>query len=84
MRTPKESYDPAQLAVELADANWFNNSDPGGSCVDVAFLSGGMVGLRDSKLPGFASLFTPEEWDVFVAGAKAGKFDRPGGEGSTN
>lgn len=84
MTTPKTPYDPAALAAELEGANWFNNSDPnGGGCVDVAFLPGGTVGLRDSTQTGFAMAFTPLEWDHFVEGAKAGRFDRPGGEGST-
>ena len=76
--TPKLPYNPEVLASDLAGAQWFNNSDPnGGSCVDVAFLPGGMIGLRDSTQTGFAFTFDGDEWDTFVAGVKAGKFDRP-------
>ncbi|WP_141548095.1 DUF397 domain-containing protein, partial [Nocardia farcinica] len=36
------------------------------------------VGVRDSKNPaGGALVFTPSEWDAFLAGARAGEFDRP-------
>jgi hypothetical protein len=84
MKTPKTPYDPAALAVQLGSARWFNNSEPDGSaCVDVAFLPGGSVGLRDSTQTAFALSFTSAEWDAFLEGVRAGKFDRPGGEGST-
>jgi hypothetical protein len=34
--------------------------------------------VRDSKNPtGPALIFTPGEWDAFLAGAKDGEFDRP-------
>lgn len=62
-------------------AHWFKSSmsSSGRDCVEVAFLSSGRVGLRDSKDLGTgpAHVFTSSEWDAFVAGAKAGEFDRP-------
>jgi hypothetical protein len=43
--------------------------------VEVASL-GDRVALRDSKhQDGPVLRFTPEEWAVFLAGAKAGEFD---------
>jgi hypothetical protein len=43
--------------------------------VEVAFV-GGAIAVRDSKNPaGPALVFTSEEWDAFVAGAKDGEFD---------
>ena len=46
-------------------------------CVDVAFLPDGSVAVRDSKRPDLiAHMFTADEWDAFIAGAKDGEFDR--------
>lgn len=46
-------------------------------CVEVS-LQQGAIGVRDSKQRGSGPIlaFTPHEWDVFVAGVKAGEFDR--------
>ncbi|MEV2218687.1 DUF397 domain-containing protein [Nocardia vinacea] len=60
-------------------ATWFKSSrsGTGGDCVEVAYLDGGMVGVRDSKNPtGPALIFTPGEWDAFTAGVVDGEFDR--------
>ncbi|MGQ4598683.1 DUF397 domain-containing protein [Nocardia sp. R6R-6] len=67
------------MNVDLSGAKWFKSSRSGGGkdCVEVAFLDGGHVGVRDSKNPtGPALVFTPGEWDAFVAGACEGEFDR--------
>jgi len=47
--------------------------------VEVAFLSGGRVGLRDSKDKGAgpAHVFARDEWLAFVEGAKDSEFDLP-------
>lgn len=46
-----------------------------GQCVEAAPVGGG-VAVRDSKDPtGPVLRFTPEEWQVFLVGAKAGEFD---------
>ena len=46
------------------------------NCVEVAFVEGA-IAVRDSKNPaGPVLVFTPAEWDAFVAGAKDGEFDR--------
>ncbi|MGI5219520.1 DUF397 domain-containing protein [Nocardia sp. CA-290969] len=66
--------------IDLSQAEWFKSSrSQGGSdCVEAAHLSEGHVGVRDSKNPsGPALVFTPGEWDAFLAGAKGGEFDRP-------
>ncbi|WP_442939439.1 DUF397 domain-containing protein [Nonomuraea sp. SYSU D8015] len=48
----------------------------GGNCVEVAKLSGGRRGVRDSKNPtGPALIFTPGEWKAFISGVKDGEFD---------
>jgi hypothetical protein len=52
-------------------------SGSGGNCVEVAFVEGGDVLVRDSKAPQERVLsFTPAEWDAFLAGVRAGEFDR--------
>jgi hypothetical protein len=64
---------------ELATARWFKSSRSNGqnNCVEVAFLGGGRVGLRDSKDNGAgpAHVFTRDEWLAFIEGAKDGEFD---------
>ncbi|MFI7670499.1 DUF397 domain-containing protein [Nocardia sp. NPDC049526] len=68
------------LDGDLAGAHWFKSrrSEAGKDCVEVAFLDGGHVGMRDSKNPtGPALVFTPGEWDAFTAGVNDGEFDRP-------
>ncbi|MEV6427807.1 DUF397 domain-containing protein [Nocardia sp. NPDC051463] len=68
------------MNVDLSRAKWFKSSHSGGGqeCLEAAHLGGGMVGVRDSKNPaGPALVFTPGEWDAFVARARDGEFDRP-------
>ena len=49
----------------------------GGNCVEVAFLDGGEVAVRNSRVPdGPALVFTRAEWDAFVSGARDGEFSR--------
>ncbi|WP_433511021.1 DUF397 domain-containing protein [Nonomuraea sp. CA-143628] len=68
-----------ELTRELDTATWRKStrSGPdGGNCVEVAELSGGRRGLRDSKNPsGPALIFTPGEWSAFIGGVKDGEFD---------
>ncbi len=66
------------MTADLSTARWFKSSRSGGSqeCVEVAFLDGGMVGVRDSKdTAGPALVFTPREWDAFATGAQNGFFN---------
>ncbi|ONM50428.1 DUF397 domain-containing protein [Nocardia donostiensis] len=67
------------MNVDLTGAQWFksSHSSGGSECVEVAFLQGGVVGIRDSKDPtGPALVFNPGEWDAFVDGARDGEFNR--------
>ncbi len=63
------------------DAAWVKSSHSGptgGNCVELAHLPGGRVAVRHSREPdGPALVFSPAEWDAFLAGAKDGEFDRP-------
>lgn len=68
------------MTVGLSGAQWFKSSHSGGNdeCVEVAWLDGGHVGVRDSKNPaGPALVFAPDEWDAFTAGVRGSGFDRP-------
>ncbi|WP_174183427.1 DUF397 domain-containing protein [Nocardia barduliensis] len=68
------------MSVDLSAAKWFksSHSNTGGDCVEVAHLTGGMVGVRDSKNPtGPALVFAPSEWDTFTAGIRDGQFTPP-------
>ncbi|MFI7195390.1 DUF397 domain-containing protein [Nocardia nova] len=68
------------MSVDLPTANWFKSrrSGAGKDCVEVAHLTNGTVGVRDSKNPtGPALLFTPDECDALTTGIQDGKFQRP-------
>jgi hypothetical protein len=62
--------------MDLSNANWRKSSysgSNGGQCVEVARNLPGVIAVRDSKNPdGPALLFTPAEWQAFVAGVRAG------------
>ncbi len=64
---------------ELRCAKWFTSSlsNAQRECVEVAFLDGGRVALRDTKDKGAGPvhIFTPGEWSAFVEGVKLGEFD---------
>ncbi len=67
------------LASQLQGASWrkssHSNGNGGNNCVEVATL-GTTIAVRDSKDPnGPALLFTPDEWNAFLCGAKDGEFD---------
>ncbi|MFI5539860.1 DUF397 domain-containing protein [Nocardia sp. NPDC051900] len=67
------------MSTTLARAAWFksSHSGPNQDCVEVAYLEGGMVGMRDSKNPtGPALVFTLSAWDAFTSGVAEGEFDR--------
>ena len=68
-----------ELTQDLRAATWIKSSysgSNGGNCVEVAELSGGRRGVRDSKNPtGPALIFTPSEWSAFIGGVKDGEFD---------
>jgi Domain of unknown function (DUF397) len=66
----------------LAGLSWVKSrrSGPtGGNCVEVAFLPGDQIAMRNSRHPeGPALVFTRAEWDAFLGGAQDGEFGSPG------
>ncbi|MFF0499606.1 DUF397 domain-containing protein [Nocardia aobensis] len=66
-----------EVAVDLSGAQWFKStrSDATKDCVEVAFLDGGRVCVRDSKNPnGPVLAFAPAEWDAFTSIVRNGGF----------
>ncbi|MFI2279887.1 DUF397 domain-containing protein [Nocardia beijingensis] len=62
----------------LSEVTWFKSSYSSASrdCVEVAFLSEGSVGVRDSKNPtGPGLVFKPNEWDSFTARVTTGQLN---------
>ncbi|NKY48534.1 DUF397 domain-containing protein [Nocardia cerradoensis] len=65
------------MSTDTSAAKWFKSSRSrdGGECVEVAHLTTGAVGVRDSKNPtGPTLIFTPAEWDAFTTGLQNGRF----------
>ncbi|MGW0178650.1 DUF397 domain-containing protein [Nocardia sp. NPDC003345] len=68
------------MSVDRSGARWFKSSYSGGSreCIEVAFIEGAVVGVRDSKDRGGPTLsFTSAAWDAFTTNTRSGRFDRP-------
>lgn len=73
---------PSQVQARQADiagATWRKSSwsAANGSCVEVAHLQHGEVGVRDTKARGMGPvlIFKSPEWDAFLSGVKSGEFD---------
>ncbi|MFE2723650.1 DUF397 domain-containing protein [Kitasatospora sp. NPDC059327] len=65
------------MSVDLSGAQWrkSSHSNNGGTCVEVAADSPGLVPVRDSKDPeGPALVFPSDAWRSFVAGVRVGEF----------
>lgn len=64
---------------DIAATTWQKSSlsTYNGNCVEVARLSGGRVGVRDTKDQGTGPIlqFTQNEWNLFLDRARAGEFD---------
>ena len=64
---------------DIAGASWFKSSRSAynGSCVEVAQLSRGHVGVRDTKQNGMGPvlLFTHAEWQQLTARIRHGDLD---------
>jgi hypothetical protein len=64
--------------VDLSNAIWRKSRHSASNgCVEVAFVDQ-HVAVRDSKdRQGPALVFTPAEWDAFVAGVRDGELTAP-------
>jgi hypothetical protein len=70
--------DPARENGRSSGSVWIKSSFSfaNSNCVEAALLSGGQVGVRDSKDPhGDLLRFTPAEWRAFLRGVRNGEFD---------
>jgi hypothetical protein len=59
-------------------SNWVKSSlsFANGNCVEVASLTDGQIGVRNSRdSEGPVLRFTPDEWHAFLGGARNGEFD---------
>ncbi len=73
MRTTCQGH----LSQPEAGPHWIKSSRSysQGSCVEVANLSGGFIGVRDSKdTQGPILKFTHDAWLAFIGGVQDGKF----------
>ena len=69
---PKGDFDLSRAVWQSAPADPADGDD---SRVEVAFVDD-LIGLRNSAEPdGAVLVFTRDEWDAFVGGAKDGEFD---------
>lgn len=63
-------------AMDISGAVW--ESAPGGpedEKVEIAYLPGGAVAMRNSKDPDTVLRYTAAEWRAFVLGVRDGEFD---------
>ncbi|MER6827656.1 DUF397 domain-containing protein [Streptosporangium sp. NPDC000563] len=67
------------LTQQLHTAHWRKSTLSGhdaSNCVEIAVLSHGNRGIRDSKNPTAPALIlTPTAWNTFITGVKNGHFD---------
>lgn len=72
-----DAHEKAELyALDISDAEWL--SAPGSASeerVEIAYLPGGAVAMRNSADPGTVLRYTEAEWRAFVLGARDGEFD---------
>jgi hypothetical protein len=65
-------------ATDLTEAAWqkAKRSNSQGACVEMARLTDGSIAVRNSRFPsGPALVYTQEEIDCLILGAKDGDFD---------
>ena len=67
--------------MDFSGVQWrtssFSNSDEDNNCVEVAFLPDGEVAVRDTKARSRPPhLHSVAAWGSFLAGVRAGEFDR--------
>jgi hypothetical protein len=69
---------PTPSGVAWRKSSFSQGNGGGDACVEVAFLPDGGVAVRDTKDRTLSPHRYPaREWDAFLAGVRAGEFDRP-------
>lgn len=71
-------YDVGLSASRIGELAWQKSrrSNPSGNCVEMAELPNGEIAVRNSRFPqGPVLVYTREEIEAFVGGAKDGDFD---------
>lgn len=64
---------PTKGTFDTSRAEWIKSSEGGN--IEVAFVDD-LIGMRDARNPdGPILVYTPAEWDAFIAGVKDGEFD---------
>jgi hypothetical protein len=77
--TAQQCSKPDLGRLALGDLDWVHPSESngsGGMCVEMTFVPGGGVAVRDSLDPGTVLAFSAAEVDVFLRAAGSGEFDR--------
>jgi hypothetical protein len=73
------------MHTSKTDADWQRSSFCANSgCVEVGRLSGGGIGVRDSKAEGLVLAITTDDFQAFIRGVKAGEFDHYAREGAAS
>ncbi|GAA4656543.1 DUF397 domain-containing protein [Streptomyces chumphonensis] len=63
-------------AMDISGVEWLSAPDsPADERVEIAYLPGGGVAMRNSKDPDTVLRYTAAEWKAFVLGARDGEFD---------
>ncbi len=82
MSISSDGTSTSQISASLISATWIKSSysgPTGGNCVEIAFLASSEVAMRNSRYPdGPTLVFTRDEWDAFLGGARDGEFSLPG------
>ncbi|GAA2286134.1 regulator, BldB [Streptomyces ruber] len=71
-----EQEKEALYAMDISGAEWVGSPDgPQDERVEIAYLEGGAVAMRNSADPDTVLRYTAAEWRAFVLGARDGEFD---------
>jgi uncharacterized protein DUF397 len=74
--TTAHDADGESAALRWKKSSFSGSGGDGGSCVEVARLPDGSTAVRHSRYPDRAVLvYSQDEWDAFLAGARGGEFD---------
>lgn len=67
------------MTPEVSEPRWFKSSSSSVTgCVEVAFLGGERIAVRDSKSPAHGPhVISSNAWAEFIDGVKNGEFDLP-------